>query len=120
MILTKWGVAKSKVYTSKKPCEGYSPPTGYGARQTRRLVMRVIYVAATQAKQEDAERLVTNVGTRLVEIAKPYELNFVATETVITERDTIGRKAVLSAFLGALAMTMVLFFIKWSKNESWE
>lgn len=80
----------------------------------------VIYVVATQAKQEDVERLVTNVGTSLEEIAKPYQLNFVATETVITERDTIVRKAVLAAFLGALAMTMVLFLVKWWKNESWE
>jgi len=80
----------------------------------------VIYVVATQAKQEDAERLVTNVGTSLEEIAKPYQLNFVATETVITERGTIGRKAVLAAFLGALTMTMVLFLVKWWKNESLE
>ncbi len=80
----------------------------------------VIYVVATQAKQEDVERLVTNVGNSLEEIAKPYQLNLVATETVITERDTIGRKAVLAAFLGALAMTMVLFIVKWWKNESWE
>ena len=80
----------------------------------------VIYVVATQAKQRDVERLVTNVGTSLEEIAKPYQLNFVATETVITERDTIGRKAVMAAFLGALAMIIVLFLVKWWKNESWE
>ena len=80
----------------------------------------VIYVVATQAKQEDAERLVTNVGTSLEEIAKPYQLNFVTTETVITERDTIGRKAVMAAFLGALAMIISLFFVKWWKNESRE
>ena len=79
----------------------------------------VIYVVATQAKQEDAERLVTGVGTSLEEIAKPYQLKFVVTETVITEY-TIGRETVLAAFLGALAMTMVLFLVKWWKNESWE